>query len=81
MKLRSKFTINRVDEKAVYITDDCDRYDFAPSVTNDAENVTQYLFEMFGNKQIFYKDTVGDWDELVHDKGVFKDFKRGVNLI
>lgn len=78
-KLRSQFTVNHVTDDAVYITDDCDQYQ-CMSVTNDAEQVTEFLYETFGNKQFFYKDTMGDWDELVHKDGVFDTFRPGVNL-
>jgi len=44
------------------------------SVTNDAERVCEALFREYGNKRIFYRDTVGVWDELVHASGIFKTF-------
>jgi len=78
-QLRSKFTVNHVTADAVYITDDCEQYQ-CMSVTNDAEQVVEYLYEQFGDKQIFYKDTEGYWDELVHKNGVFENFRPGVKL-
>ncbi len=78
--LRSKFTVNFVTDMAVYITDDCNQYQ-CMSVTNDAEQVVEFLYKQFGDKQIFYKDTEGMWDELIHEKGVFKTFSPGVNLL
>ena len=37
------------------------------SVTNDAENVVKHLLSLYGNKRIIYRDSNGDWSELVHD--------------
>ena len=48
------------------------------SVTNDAEYVTQTLFDMGwlpNGRRLFYYDTDGSLDELMHENGVFKDFK------
>ena len=46
------------------------------SVTNDAKNVVQFLFEKesIGNKRIFYRDSAGRIDELLHDNGWFTGF-------
>ena len=45
------------------------------SVTNTAEEVTEEVFNKYGNKRIIYRDTDGTWDELVHRSGEFVDFK------
>lgn len=45
------------------------------SITNDAEAVTRILNEEFSNYRILYKDTMGIWDELLHVRGVFSDFR------
>lgn len=37
------------------------------SVTNDAEAVVKYLNGKFSDRRIFYRDTMGNWDELKHD--------------
>lgn len=78
--IRSKFTVNVVTDNAVFITDDCETHGPCMSVTNDAENVTQHLYEKFGDKQIFYKDTMGQWDELVHKCGKFLKFAPGERI-
>lgn len=44
------------------------------SVTNDAENVVAELLSKFGNKRIFYYDTMGNRDELCHDGKKFTHF-------
>lgn len=77
--LEAAYTVNRVEERSVFIVDQCEMYQ-CRSVTNDAENVVKRLYEEYGNRQFFYKDTEGQWDELVHHNGVFERFKSGVNI-
>lgn len=50
--------------------------DACPSmtVTNDAENVVAHVVGHLGCHRIFYQDTDGQWDELVHQDGVFSTF-------
>lgn len=57
---------------AVLVTDLC--LPETRSVTNDAEKVVADVVQRHGNKQIFYRDTDGRWDELVHTDGVFERF-------
>jgi hypothetical protein len=49
------------------------------SVTNDAEFVVAELHENFnlGNRRIFYMDSEGNVDELLHRSGVFSGFRAG----
>jgi len=50
------------------------------SVTNDAEYVINQLFideEITGETRVFYEDSEGRIDELVHKGKVFKAFKAG----
>lgn len=46
------------------------------TVTNDAENVVQFLVDagMGSNDLIVYRDTEGNWDEIVHKDGLFFGF-------
>ena len=44
------------------------------SVTNDAENVVEYLYGVYGNRRVFYIDSEGVLDELRHKNGVFVGF-------
>lgn len=45
------------------------------SVTNDAEYVVQTVLINHGTqRRIIYKDSEGQWDELVHDTNQFVDF-------
>ena len=67
------YSIHKVTNEAIFIIDN----DIGKSVTNDAENVVARLYNEYGNKFIFYRDTCGHWDELVHDNGVFTRFSFG----
>lgn len=78
--LKCAFVISSVTDDAVFIIDTANETG-RMTVTNDAEEVVMYLYRCFGNKRIFYKDTLDDWDELVHHHGKFKDFKSGIDLI
>ena len=76
MNLRCSFSITSVTDTFVKLVDNDGRV----SVTNDAEQVTKYIYQNYGDKRIFYQDTSGDWDELCHDKGEFTGFRAGINL-
>lgn len=50
------------------------------SVTNDAERVVRELWEqgrLFNERRLFYYDSEGSLDELVHDEGTFVRFAPG----
>lgn len=44
------------------------------SVTNDAEFVVREVHRRYGNKRIVYRDSSGDWSELLHHEGTFTRF-------
>lgn len=67
---RSSYRVARIAEGFVWIIDQ----DGPLSVTNDAEAVVADLFKTYGDRRIIYRDTQGDWDELVHESGRFKSF-------
>lgn len=48
-----------------------------PSVTNDAEAVVAELGPKLGSRRLFYFDSQGDLDELLHVGGVFAGFAPG----
>lgn len=73
---RSDFCIDTITDDVVFIHDMCLMYQ-RMSVTNDAENVVREVYITYGNKRIMYRDTDGQWDELVHANGVFVTFARG----
>lgn len=72
LKLRSDFHIEEITPDKIFIVDLDNGY---MSVTNDAENVTAYLYERFGNRRFIYLDTMGNWDELEHSNGRFIGFR------
>lgn len=70
MSVKSSFDVVRVDHDRIVIRDN----DGARSVTNDAENVVQYLYNLYGDKRFFYYDTDNEFGELVHRLGEFLKF-------
>lgn len=72
----SRFYIQDTNNEAVWIVDLANEC-ATMSVTNDAENVVANIAKSYGNRRIFYKDTDGRWDELVHDNGRFLRFVPG----
>lgn len=69
---RSFYAIDHVDERKVHLVDDDNG---SRTVTNDADNVCRELYEQYGNVRIFYLGTDDVECELVHEQGVFKDYK------
>jgi hypothetical protein len=52
----------------------------APSVTNGAEQVVERIIDDYGpHRRIFYRDSMGHWDELAHDGRRFTGFKAGTD--
>lgn len=67
---RSTFNVVKAEPGMVWIAD-CN----GPlSVTNDAEAVCAALAVEHGNARIIYRDSMGMWDELKHDRGRFLGF-------
>lgn len=63
------------EKKIVWIRDlDCPG---CMSVTNDAERVCREMNERHPGYRIVYRDTIGRWDELVHENGRFINYKPG----
>jgi hypothetical protein len=77
--ISSKFDVVEETDKYTYIEDRYDGNPFIKSVTNDVENVVKYLYKHFNinDKRLFYKDTDGKIDEILHENGEFIDFKLG----
>lgn len=69
---RYSFTEIKVTPKEVFVVDD--NLPNTISVTNMAEEVVRLLFHNHGNKRFIAKDTNGNWDELLHEEGVFTGF-------
>lgn len=73
MGISAAYTIVKVQDDMVWITDDCLLGRL--SVTNDAEVVCKTIHESHGNKRIIYRDSEGEWDELAHDEGRFTHYR------
>lgn len=71
---RAFYAIESVSEREVYIAD---QDNGSRTVTNDAENVARELYEQYGNVCIYYTDTDGNVDQILHDRGEFKGFAPG----
>lgn len=56
----------------VFIVDN-DRPHFA-SITNAAEQVVQDCLGRYGEKRIIYRDSAGEWGELLHTGIQFRGF-------
>ena len=76
MRSFAEYSIAKVSPEIVWIVD----LDAEKSVTNDAERVCEDLHYRYPGRRIIYRDTSGDWDELVHDAGVFRGFMPARNL-
>lgn len=64
------------DEKFIFIKDN----DLVgTSVTNAAESVCEELLTHSNNKRIIYQDSMGLWDEMVHDGPKFIYFNSTIN--
>ena len=68
--MKTKFVIERQTPEFVYI------------VGNVATNVEAVLSELtqhhnLGNRRLFYRDSEGNSDEILHDNGVFTGFAIG----
>ena len=64
--------IVKVEPGIVWIVDDWNPH--VLSVTNDAEQVCEDVNRKFPGHRIIYRDTEGNWDELVHANGTFQRF-------
>lgn len=75
-RCRAQYDVVKVAPHAVWIVDlSVDTKLNVPSVTNDADAVVASLFQLYGDRRFLYQDTMGNWDELVHDHGKFVTFK------
>lgn len=74
--MRASFSIIRSTNDYLFIRD-TGQWGSAPTITNDAENVIQWLYEnkLIIGKRLFYLDSEDEFGELLHQDGVFKGFK------
>ena len=64
----------RLEGELILVLDLYSDADPTMSVTNDAETVVRECVADHGNYRIVYRDTEGQWDELVHVDGTFRSF-------
>jgi hypothetical protein len=83
--MKAKYYVEGSNNEWIFIVDDFDENCPSMTVTNDAESVVGDLHEkgllfakMAPSKRIFYLDTEGNIDELIHDGGRFIRFRSGV---
>ena len=74
--MKTKFVIEKESPEFVYILEKPAK---DSSVTNDAQDVVTYLSDHhnLGNRRLFYRDTIGNNDEILHENGLFKGFAVG----
>lgn len=67
------FSIFEVGDDVLALVD----HDRGMSITNDAEYVIAVLAGRYdlAKRRVIYRDTMGMWDELVHEHGCFKRFR------
>ncbi|WP_116892927.1 hypothetical protein [Pseudomonas savastanoi] len=71
----AQYTVQVQNDMMIVITDD-DVLDL-PSITNSAAEVISHLNSRCGGlgaRRVYYRDTIGRFDELRHQKGVFLQF-------
>lgn len=71
--MRARIHIVEQTAKALLIHD-VGPWDRHPTVTNDAENVVDYLLPLLQGRRLFYFDSEGDLDELLIHDGKFAGF-------
>lgn len=69
---RSSYSEMAVMHGFVFITDNC--RPGSMSVTNDAERVVQECLGIYGERRIIYRDSEGEWAELLHTGIQFRGF-------
>jgi hypothetical protein len=75
--MTAEFTIERETPEYIYILDT--GHTHTQTVTNDAEAVIETLARnhSLGERRVFYKDSDGQVDELLHAGPQFTGFKAG----
>ena len=72
-KIKSSVALLLESESVVYIADTSNNDPKFKTITNDAENVVAALD--LNNRRLYYKDSMGRIDEIIHKDGVFAGFK------
>lgn len=61
--------------KVVLIIDEATPQNALVSITSDAEEVCKRVNKEYPHHRIYYKDSLGNWDELLHNGGWFVGFR------
>lgn len=70
-QLKAQYELLGALKNKVFIVD----LDGPKSITNDAEAVVAQLLKQYGtDTEIFYRDTEGDWAQLLHNRQEFAAF-------
>jgi hypothetical protein len=75
--VRAKYSVLKKTPTMVLLQDEMGLNDTCLSVTNDAEEVVREINNWFPGIKIYYVDTLGTVDELLHINGRFTDFGHG----
>lgn len=72
----SNFIIGHQTEEYIYILDISKDFD---TITNTTQAVLSFLSKncQLGDRRLIYRDSLGNIDEIVHEKGEFKRFTPG----
>ena len=73
----AEYDLITANSQFIYI-EDTGHHQFK-TVTNDVQYVLSSLVKdnSLSNQRVFYKDSSGDIDEIVHTQGVFQQFRHG----
>lgn len=66
----STFHIADFNDQFVFLHD----LDGPRSITNDAQAITSFCHLFFPGCRVIYRDTQGEWAELVHTQGKFTGY-------
>jgi hypothetical protein len=78
------FKIITMDKSIIFIHElyDHKNKSLYKTVTNDAEKVVEILYSkltlLYNDRRLFYRDTRGRIDEIVHQDGKFVEFRAGI---
>lgn len=70
---RAEFEVVKLTAEAIWLRD----LDKGRTITNDADEVTAAMLKLYGPRRVYYRDTMGRWDELEHNGRAFVGFKAG----
>lgn len=84
-KVSAKFTVVLVDEanKAVWLSDDYDptnQPEWVRTITNDAEAVVFVMNLQYPTYRVFYRDSEGKVNEILHSRAVFLGFAPNLHV-